>query len=132
MRTDVLWRGVRFVLWLGLALAVVAGLLAMAAALTAPEWMGNVNIVIDHERFDLSALPERHLFSLGLVLALVLLVIIPLGLLLGLGIPLLLLFTAALVLLSVVALIASPLLALGALLWWLFRPRAAAPPTIEA
>jgi hypothetical protein len=131
MRTDVLWRGVRFVLWLGLALAVVAGLLAMAAALTAPEWMGNVNIVIDHERFDLSALPER-LFSVGLVLALVLLVIIPLGLLLGLGIPLLLLFTAALVLLSVVALIASPLLALGALLWWLFKPRAAARPTIEA
>ena len=130
--TGWLGRVIRLVLWFGLFLAVVAGLVAMAAALTAPEWMGDVNVVIDNERFDLNALSQSQLFCIGLALALVLLVVVPLSLMLGLGIPLLMVVTALVVVTSLLLLVLSPALAVAALLWWLFKPRPAAPPTIGA
>ncbi|MET0520028.1 MAG: hypothetical protein ABW005_14485 [Burkholderiaceae bacterium] len=73
--------------------------------------------------------------GLGLLIAgLVLLVVLPLALLLGLGLPLLILGlvlgAVLLAMLSVGALLFSPLLVLGLILWLLLRPRkvAAAPP----
>lgn len=127
--------------WLGwcvlltvLALAVTA---AVSMALLFNEIPSDLLITIDGEPVDLNGLHPGHVWLAfgGLVIAtVVVVVVVPLALLFGLGVPLVLaalaLVAALLVAGLAIAVVGSPLILVGLLMWWALRPKKPAMPEV--
>jgi len=129
------WRWFGWALLIGtLAIAVVT---AISLATMFNHLPSDLLITVDGEQIELGGLEAGHAWLAfgAVVLAMVVVVIVvPLALLFGIGVPLLLVVLgviAALLCAAVgVALVGSPVILLGLLLWWAVRPKKkAAEPT---
>ena len=128
------WRWLGWLLLLGvLAVAVTA---AVAIGLAFNDLPPDVLVTVDGEQINLHGLHAGHAWLAfgGVVLALVIVVIVvPLALLFGIGVPLViagLAIIAALLLAGItIAVVGSPLILLGLLLWWAVRPKRPSVPT---
>lgn len=133
----------RFLGWL-----LLVGVLAMALA-TAVSLATMFNhlppdllVTVDGEQIDLHGLTAGHAwlaFGSVLLAFLVVVIVVPLALLFGVGLPLLLAALGVMLALLfagvAVAIVGSPVILLGLLLWWAVRPRkprVAAPPAPPA
>jgi hypothetical protein len=127
------WRWLGWLLLLTvLALAVTA---AVSLAIFFNELPSDLLITIDGEQVDLGGLHPGHAWLAfgGLVLAAVIVVVVvPLALLFGLGVPLVItalaLMAALLVAGLAIAVVGSPLILVGLLMWWALRPKKPAAP----
>jgi hypothetical protein len=127
------WRWLGWLLLLTvLALAVTA---AASMALLLNELPPDLLITIDGEPVDLDGLHPGHVWLAfgGLVIAaVVVVVVVPIALLFGLGVPLLLTALAMVAALLVaglaIAVVGSPLILVGLLMWWALRPKKPAAP----
>lgn len=122
------WRWFGWALLIGtLAIAVVT---AISLATMFNHLPSDLLITVDGEQIELGGLEAGHAWLAfgAVVLAMVVVVIVvPLALLFGIGVPLLLVVLgviAALLCAAVgVALVGSPVILLGLLLWWAVRPK---------
>jgi hypothetical protein len=129
------WRWLAWLVLLGVLAVAITSAVTLVATLD--HLPGDLVVTVDGEQVDLQALHAATgwLVLGGVVLATVIvLVVVPLSLIFGLGLPLLiaaLLLVAGLLIAGVVvAVLGSPLILLGLLLWWAVRPRRATPPGV--
>lgn len=127
------WRWLGWLLVLGVLAVAVTAVLSMALVFN--ELPPDVLVTVDGEQINLHGLHAGHAWLAfgGVVLAMVIVVIVvPLALLFGIGVPLVIVglaLIAALVVAGVaVAVVGSPLIVLGLLLWWAVRPKKASMP----
>jgi hypothetical protein len=122
------WRWIGWALLIGtLAIAVMT---AISLTVMFSELPSDLLITIDGEQIELGGLEAGHAWLAfgAVVLAMVIVVIVvPIALLFGLGVPLLLAMLGIVVALLCaavgVAVVGSPLILLGLLVWWAVRPK---------
>ncbi len=122
------WRWLVWLLPLVVLVVALATVISLAAVFN--ELPPDLQVTIDGERLDLHGLTAAHawlVFGSVLLACAIAVVVVPLALLFGLGVPLLLAALGVLVALlcaaAAVAVVGSPLILLGLLLWWAIRPR---------
>lgn len=129
--------------WLGglllLAVLTLAVTAAVSMAIFLNELPSDLLITIDGEQVDLGGLHPGHAWLAfgGLVLAAVIVVVVvPVALLFGVGVPLVItalaLMAALLVAGLAIAVVGSPLILIGLLMWWALRPKKPAAPAPQA
>lgn len=129
--------------WLGWLLLLGVLVIAFAAALSLAAYFNEIPsdllVTVDGERIDLRGLTAGHawlVFGAVVLACVVVVVVVPLALLFGIGVPLLLAglgVVAALLCAAVaIAVVGSPVILLGLLLWWALRPKKAVPPAPPA
>lgn len=120
--------------WLGWFLLIAALAVAVTTAVSMAVFFhqlpSDLLITIDGEQIDLGGLHPGHAWLAfgGLVIAaVVVVVVVPLALLFGLGVPLVItalaLIAALLVAGLAIAVVGSPLILIGLLMWWALRPK---------
>jgi hypothetical protein len=122
------WRWLGWLLLLGvLAVALLAALSVGVAFNDLPP---DLLVTVDGEQINLHGLNAGHAWLAfgAVVLAMVIVVVVvPLALLFGIGVPLVIAGLGIIVVLLVagvaVAVVGSPLILLGLLLWWAVRPK---------
>jgi hypothetical protein len=131
-RSTSVWRWLALLFLLGLLVTAIATAVSLAAVFN--DLPSDLLVTVDGQAVDLHGLTAAHawmVFGLVITVAVLLVVVVPLALLFGIGVPLLLaglgvLF--ALVCAAVaVAVVGSPVILLGVLLWWALKPKKVAP-----
>ena len=131
-RSTSVWRWLALLLLLGLLVTAIATAVSLAAVFN--DLPSDLLVTVDGQAVDLHGLTAAHawmVFGLVITVAVLLVVVVPLALLFGIGVPLLLaglgvLF--ALVCAAVaVAVVGSPVILLGVLLWWALKPKKVPP-----
>ena len=123
-----LWR------WLGWLLLLGALAVALATAVSLATMFNHLPpdllVTVDGEQIDVHGLAASHAwlaFGSVLLAFVVVVIVVPLALLFGVGVPLLLAALGVMVALLfagvAVAIVGSPVILLGLLLWWAVRPR---------
>ena len=120
-------------LLLGVLLTAIATAVSLAAMFN--ELPSDLLVTVDGQAVDLHGLTAAHawlVFGLVITAVVVMVVVVPLALLFGVGVPLLLaglgVLLALLCAAVAVAVVGSPVILLGLLLWWALKPRKAAAP----
>ena len=138
-RSGSVWRWLVGFLLVGMLVTAIATALSLAAVFN--EIPSDLLVTIDGQPVDLHGITAGHawlVFGLVITAVVVVVIVVPLALLFGVGVPLLLAglgMLLALVCAGVaVAVVGSPLILLGLLLWWAVRPkkRPQAPPPPSA
>jgi hypothetical protein len=134
-RSTSVWRWLFGFLVLGMLITAIATAISLAAVLN--EIPSDLLVTVDGQAVDLHGVTAGHawlLFGLMITAVVVVVVVVPLALLFGVGVPLLLAGLGVLLALLcagvAVAVVGSPLILLGLLLWWAVKPkkRPPAPP----
>lgn len=129
--------------WLGWALLIGTLVIALVTAISLATMFNHLPpdllITVDGEQIELGGLEASHAWLAfgAVVLAMVIVVIVvPLALLFGVGVPLLMValgVVAALLCAALaIAVVGSPVILLGLLLWWAIRPKKQSPATPAA
>jgi hypothetical protein len=135
------WCWLGWLLLLGLLVVAIATAASLAAVFN--NLPSDLLVTVDGERVDLHGLSAGHAwlaFGAVVLACFIVVVVVPLALLFGLGVPLLLaglgVIMALLFAAVAVAVVGSPVILLGALLWWALKPkkvtRAPVPPAPPA
>lgn len=120
--------------WLGWALLIGTLLIALTTAISLTAMFSHLPpdllITVDGERIELGGLEAGHVwmvFGAVVMVIVVVVIVVPLALLFGVGVPLLLtalgVLAALLCAAVAVAVVGSPVILLGLLLWWAVRPK---------
>jgi hypothetical protein len=122
------WRWLAWLLPLVVLVVALATVISLAAVFN--ELPPDLRVSLDGERVDLHGLTVVHawlVFGSVVLACVVALLVVPLALLFGLGVPLLVaalgVLAALLCAAVAVAVVGSPLILIGLLLWWAIRPR---------
>jgi hypothetical protein len=122
------WPWLGWLLLLGVLVVSLAAVISLAAVFN--ELPPDLLVTLDGERIDLHGLTAAHawlVFGSVVLACVVAVVVIPLALLFGLGLPLLVAalgtVAALLCVAAAVAIVGSPVILLGLLLWWALKPK---------
>jgi len=129
--------------WLGGLLLLGVLVIALAAALSLAAYFNEIPrdllVTVDGEQIDLRGLTAGHawlIFGAVVLACVIVVVVVPLALLFGIGVPLMLaglgVIAALLCATVAVAVVGSPVILLGLLLWWVLRPKKPAMPAASS
>lgn len=134
------WRWLGWLLLVGMLAVALATAVSLAAMFS--HLPPDLVVTVDGEQIDVHGMAAGHAwlaFGSVLLAFVLMLAVVPLALLFGVGLPLLLAALGVVVALLcagvAVAIVGSPVILLGLLLWWALRPRrpqAMAPPAAAA
>lgn len=127
-RSGSVWRWLLGFLLVGMLVTAIATAISLAAVFN--EIPSDLLVTVDGQAVDLHGITAGHawmVFGLVITAVVVVVIVVPLALLFGVGVPLLLASLGVLMALVcagvAVAVVGSPLILLGLLLWWAVRPK---------
>lgn len=127
------WRWLGVMLLVGVLIVAIAAAVSLAAVFN--DIPSNLQVTVDGQQVDLHGLSAGHAwlaFGAVVLACVIVVVVVPLALLFGVGVPLLLaalgVIAALLCAAVAVAVVGSPMILIGLLLWWAVRPKKATPP----